>query len=50
MIRHDMKRLLLYQMAVINNYQMDVKSTPPAHFNRLDKDWILVFLFQAAEP
>lgn len=51
MIRHDMKRLLPYQMAIINNYQMDVRSTPPSHyFNRPDQDWMLVFLFQTAEP
>ena len=51
MIQHDMKRLLPYQMAIINNYQMDARSIPPAHyFNRPDKDWILVFLFQAVEP
>lgn len=31
---------------VINNYQMDVRSTSSAHIsNRTDKDWIHVFLF-----
>lgn len=46
MIPHGMKRLLPYQMAIINNYQMDVRSSSSAHFfNRPDKDWIHVFLF-----
>lgn len=50
MIQHDMKGLLPYQMAIINDYQMDVRSSSPAHyFNSLDKDWILVFLLEAAE-
>lgn len=30
MIRHGMKKLLSYQMAIINNYQMDARSTPPS--------------------
>lgn len=35
-------------MAIINNYQMDVRSTPPArYFNKLDKDWILLFQLQS---
>lgn len=46
MIPHGMKKLLPYQMAIINNYQMDVRSTSSAHFfNRRDKDWIHVFPF-----
>jgi len=47
MIQHDMERLLPYQMAMINNYQMDVRSTPPSHyFNRLDQDRILCCCFR----
>lgn len=31
---------------VINNYQMDVRSTSSAHIsNRMGKDWMHVFLF-----
>lgn len=31
---------------VINNYQMDVRSTSSARIsNRMDKDWMHVFLF-----
>lgn len=46
MIQLNMKRLLPYQMAVISNYQMDIRSTSLAHyFNRPDKDWMLVFSF-----
>lgn len=46
-----MKRLLSYQMAIINNHQMDVRSTPPSHYsNRLDKNWVAALLFQAVVP
>lgn len=39
MIRHDTKKLLSYQMAIINNYQMDARSIPPSHHsNRLGKN------------
>lgn len=46
-----MKRLLSYQMAIINNHQMDVRSTPSSHYsNRLDKNWVAALLFQAVVP